>query len=183
MARDYIIGRTERVRELKALLRHKRAVYLPAFFYAGKTILLDQLAKALEGTVLRFDMGLDDWDEFHKQVQQTPNCTLLIDSLHRLDDATAQALSALIVNLGPGQRVVMAGRAQLPAHLHQLCATNVITVLDKDFVLFDKEEIVQLFLEYGVGIRPEDAAWLKQATWGWPLPLHITAQRLQREPG
>lgn len=183
MARDYIIGRTERVRELKALLQHKRAVYLPAFFYAGKTILLDQLAKALEGTVLRFDMGLDDWDEFHKQVQQTPNCTLLIDSLHRLDDATAQALSALIVNLGPGQRVVMAGRAQLPAHLHQLCATNVITVLDKEFVLFDKEEIVQLFLEYGVGIRPEDAAWLKQATWGWPLPLHITAQRLQREPG
>ena len=183
MARDYIIGRTERVRELKALLRHKRVVYLPAFFYAGKTILLDQLAKALEGTVLRFDMGLDDWDEFHKQVQQTPNCTLLIDSLHRLDDATAQALSALIVNLGPGQRVVMAGRAQLPAHLHQLCATNVITVLDKEFVLFDKEEIVQLFLEYGVGIRPEDAAWLKQATWGWPLPLHITAQRLQREPG
>ena len=85
MARDYIIGRTERVRELKALLRHKRVVYLPAFFYAGKTILLDQLAKALEGTVLRFDMGLDDWNEFHKQVQQTPNCTLLIDSLHRLD--------------------------------------------------------------------------------------------------
>ena len=85
MARDYIIGRTERVRELKALLQHKRAVYLPAFFYAGKTILLDQLAKALEGTVLRFDMGLDDWNEFHKQAQQTPNCTLLIDSLHRLD--------------------------------------------------------------------------------------------------
>ena len=56
----------------------------------------------------------------------------------------------------------MAGRAQLPAHLHQLCVTNVITVLDKEFVLFDKEEIVQLFLEYGVGIRPEDAAWLKE---------------------
>ena len=47
MANNYIIGRTERVRELKALLQQKQAVYLSAFFYAGKTVLLDQLAKAL----------------------------------------------------------------------------------------------------------------------------------------
>ena len=93
MANNYIIGRTERVRELKALLQQKQAVYLSAFFYAGKSVLLDQLAKALEGTVLRFDMGRDDWNQFQSQVQQTPDCTLLIDSLHRLDDATAQALS------------------------------------------------------------------------------------------
>ena len=182
MANNYIIGRTERVRELKALLQQKQAVYLSAFFYAGKSVLLDQLAKALEGTVLRFDMGRDDWNRFQSQAQRAPDCTLLIDSLHRLDDVTAQALSTLIANLGAGQRVVMAGRAQLPAYLHQLCATNVVAVLDKDFVLFDEEEIIQLFLEYGTAIKPEDAAWLKQNTWGWPVPLHITAQRLQRDP-
>ena len=51
MANNYIIGRTERVRELKALLQQKRAVYLSAFFYAGKTVLLDQLAKALEAVL------------------------------------------------------------------------------------------------------------------------------------
>ena len=183
MARNTIIGRTARVRELKALLQQKRAVYLSAFFYAGKTVMLDQLAKALEETVLHFDMGRDDWNQFQSQAQRTPDCTLLIDSLHRLDDVTAQALSALIANLGDGQRVVMAGRAQLPAHLHQLCATNVITLLDKDFVLFDEEEIVQIFLEYGIAVKPEDAAWLKKTTWGWPVALHITAQRLQRDPG
>ena len=183
MARNTIIGRTERIRELKALLKEKRAVYLSAFFYAGKTELLNQLAKSLEGTVLRFDMGRDDWNVFLKQARETPNCILLIDSLHRLDDATALSLAALIANLGAGQRVVMAGRAQLPAHLHQLCATNVIAVLGKDFVLMDEEEIVQLFLEYGVSLKPEDAAWLKQTAWGWPVPLHIAAQRLLREPG
>jgi hypothetical protein len=182
MANNYIIGRTERVRELKALLQQKRVVYFSAFFYAGKSVLMDQLAKALEGTVLRFDMGRDDWNRFQSQVQQTPDCTLLIDSLHRLDDAIAQALSTLIANLGDGQRVVMAGRAQLPAYLHQLCATNIVAVLDKDFVLFDEEEIIQLFLEYGTAIKPEDAAWLKQNAWGWPVPLHITAQRLLRDP-
>ena len=107
--------------------------------------------------MLRFDMGRDDWNRFQSQAQRTPDCTLLIDSLHRLDDATAQALSTLIANLGAGQRVVMAGRAQLPAYLHQLCATNVVAVLDKDFVLFDEEEIIQLFLEYGTAIKPEDA--------------------------
>ncbi|MBQ6325686.1 MAG: hypothetical protein IJI26_06435 [Clostridia bacterium] len=183
MAINTIIGRTERIRKLKALLQEKRAVYLSAFFYAGKTELLNQLAKSLEGTVLRFDMGRDDWNDFLKQARETPNCILLIDSLHRLDDATALSLAALIANLGAGQRVVMAGRAQLPAHLRQLCATNVITVLGKDFVLMDEEEIVQLFLDYGVSLKPEDAAWLKQTAWGWPVPLHIAAQRLQSEPG
>ena len=49
MAQEYIIGRTERVRELKALLQEKHALYLSAFFCSGKTLLLDQLAKALDG--------------------------------------------------------------------------------------------------------------------------------------
>ena len=182
MPQNDIIGRTERVRELKALLQERQAVYLSAFFCAGKTVLLDQLAKSLDGTVLRFDMGRDDWDGFVQQAREMPNCTLLIDSLHRLDDSTAQSLAALIANLGTNQRVVMAGRAQLPARLHQLCATNAITVLGKDFVLMDEEEIIQLFLEYGVNLKPEDAAWLQQTTWGWPVPLHVVARTLARDP-
>ena len=182
MARNAIIGRTERVRELKALLQEKQAVYLSAFFCAGKTELMNQLAKSLEGTVLRFDMGRDDWNAFLNQAHEMPNCTLLIDSLHRLDDTTAQSLAALIVGLGADQRVVMAGRAQLPAQLHQLCATNIIAILDKDFVLFNEDEIAQLFMEYGISLKLEDAAWLKRSSWGWPLQLHIVAQKLVREP-
>ncbi|MBQ8963748.1 MAG: hypothetical protein IJ089_08110 [Clostridia bacterium] len=182
MPMNTIIGRTERVRKLKALLQEKQVVYLSAFYCAGKTVLLDQLAKSLEGTVLRFEMGRDDWNVFQNQAQDTPKATLLIDSLHRLDDATAQSLASLIAKLDAGQCVVMAGRAQLPTYLRQLCATNVITVLDKDFVLMDEEEIIQLFLEYGVNIKPEDASWLKQNAWGWPISLHITAKALARDP-
>lgn len=61
MAQEHIIGRTGRVRALKKLLREKRVLYLSAFFGAGKTVLLNQLAQALEGPILRFDMGVDDW--------------------------------------------------------------------------------------------------------------------------
>jgi hypothetical protein len=87
MAGSIIIGRTERVRKLKALLKKKQVVYLSAFFCAGKTELLNQLAKSLDGTVLRFDMGQDDWNDFVKQVHETPKCTLLIDSLQRMEAA------------------------------------------------------------------------------------------------
>ena len=61
MAQGYIVGRTECVRELKTLLQEKHAVYLSAFFCSGKTLLLDQLAKALDGGILRFDVGRDNW--------------------------------------------------------------------------------------------------------------------------
>ena len=179
---DHIIRRTERVRELRELLGQKRALYLSAFFYAGKTVLLDQLAEALEGEVLRFDMARDDWETFAARVDARDSCTLLIDSLHLLSDVNAEALAGMIARLKPGQRAVLAGRAQLPSHLRELCATGVITLLGKDFVLMDVEEIRQLFLEYGVTLKAEDATWLKQAAWGWPLVLHMTAQELVRQP-
>lgn len=107
MAQEYIIGRTERVRELKTLLQEKHALYLSAFFCSGKTLLLDQLAKALDGVMLCFEVGRDNWTEFLNEVQKTPCCTLLIDSLHLLDNGTAQSLAALIATLGANQRVVM----------------------------------------------------------------------------
>ncbi|MDO5118358.1 MAG: hypothetical protein Q4D34_07720, partial [Eggerthellaceae bacterium] len=182
MTQSCVIGRTKRVSAMKDLLEEKQVLYLSAFFCAGKTVLLDQLAQALKGPVLRFNMGEDDWNTFSARVQTKPKCTLLIDSLHLLDESTAQSLSTLITHLKPEQRAVLAGRAQLPAYLYQLCATNVITVLDKSFVLMNEDEIIQLFLEYGVCLKPEDAAWLRQAAWGWPVALHIVAKTLLHDP-
>ena len=43
MAQPPIIRRTEKLRTLTALLQERGTVYLSAFFYSGKTVLLDQL--------------------------------------------------------------------------------------------------------------------------------------------
>ena len=182
MAREHIIGRTGRVRELKSLLREKQVLYLSSFFCTGKTVLLNQLAQALDGPVLRFDMGADGWQTFVGRVKETPECTLLIDSLHLMDDPTAEALNGLIAGLGNGQRAVLAGRAQKLVQMQQLCITGVITILDKEYVLLDEEEIRELFLSYHVMLRQGDIKWLKQTGWGWPIVLHAVAQALAKNP-
>lgn len=182
MAQEHIIGRTGRVRALKKLLQEKRVLYLSAFFGAGKTVLLNQLAQALEGPILRFDMGVDDWQTFADQVKETPECTLLIDSLHLLDDSTAEALTTLIAGLGEGQYAVLAGRAQLPTQLQLYITTGTITILGKDYILLNEEEIRQLFLSYHVALRQEDIQWLKNVSWGWPVVQHAAAQALVKNP-
>ena len=59
----------------------------------------------------------------------------------------SEGLTALLAGLPDGQCAILAGRGQLPAELHRLCSSGAITVLGRDFLMFDEEEIVQLFLE------------------------------------
>lgn len=182
MAKEHILHRSERIRTLKGLLREKRIIYLSAFFYSGKTVLLDQLATALSPTVKRFDAEKDEWAAFEDAVRSDPKCTLLIDSLQAMTDPKAlDAMSDYLSNLPKGQTAVLAGRAQLPLALETLCATGNIHILGKDFVLFDEEEICQLFLDYGLDLKPSDIAFLKERAWGWPVVLHNVANRLLKD--
>ena len=183
LAQSHIIGRTERVKALKRLLQENRILYLSSFFWSGKTVLLDQLARRLPGKALRFNVGDDDWAAFAASVEAAGDCVLLIDSLQRADHVTEEALAALLANLKEGQRAVLAGRAQLPVSLRALSIGGGLEVLGLDFVLFDEEEIRQLFLEYGIVLKGADVTWLKQMGQGWPLLMHIIARRSQQDPG
>ena len=184
MPQTHIIQRTGRLYRLKALLAEKRIVYLSAMFYTGKTVLLDQLAQGLPGLVLRFDAGTDDWFDFAARARAVDRATLLMDSLERLpSEAAAEDMAAFLSTLGDGVRAVLAGRAQLPAGLHKLCATGVIAMQDREFTLFDEEEIAQLFLDYGFALPPADIAYIKQRYWGHAVALHILARRLASAPG
>ena len=183
MAKEHILHRSERIRTLKGLLKEKRIIYLSAFFYSGKTVLLDQLATALASPVKRFDAEKDDWKAFEDAVRSELKCTLLIDSLQAMTDPKVlDALSNYLSNLPKAQTAVLAGRAQLPPALETLCATGDIHILGKDFVLFDEEEICQLFLDYGLELKPSDIAFFSESTWGWPVMMHNVANRLLKDP-
>lgn len=173
-----IVRRTEKLQKMVALLRDRKTVYLSAFFYSGKTILLDQLCETWNGKVLRFDSQHDDWNAFHDRVLHEKNALIVIDSVDHPSDTMASELATMLANLSEHQYAILSGRAQFPTELYSLCATGMITVLDKDFVMFDEEEIIQLFLEYGIELLPSDVRMIVEKLWGWAFSLHILAQQI-----
>lgn len=183
MAQDYIIRRTEKLRALKALLEEKHILYISAFFYSGKTVLLDQLEKRLDAPALRFDCGQDDWDAFAEQAAARPDAVLLIDGVERLDGEEARAaLGKLLLELPERQRAVLTGRAQQPAFLRRLLASGAAALLDREFVFLSVPEIEQLLLNYGVTLSPANLAYLKRVSLGWPVAIHSYAQRQAAAP-
>ena len=141
-------------------------------------MLLDQLCDTWDGRVLRFDSGRDDWTAFRDRAAAAGEGLLVIDSVDDPSPAMVEALAALLVGLNERQYAVLVGRAQLPTELHRLCVTGAIAMLDKDFVMFDGEEVVQLFLEYGIELRPADVQLILELLWGWAFGLHMLAQHI-----
>ena len=157
MAQLPIVRRTEKLREITALLKGRKIVYLSAFFYSGKTVLMNQLCDSWDGKVLRFDSQRDDWAAFYRLVQKEKEALIVIDSVDNPSYAMAAEIAAMLAALSERQSVLLTGRAQIPPALYSLCSTGMITVLGKDFVMFNDEEIIQLFLEYGIELTPHDS--------------------------
>lgn len=183
MAQPPIIRRTEKLRRLTALLKERRAAYLSAFFYSGKSVLLDQLCDVWIGPVLRYRSETDDWAAFRARVSEAEEGLIVIDSVDRPSAAMSEELATLLSGLKGGQCAILAGRGQLPAELHRLCASGVVAVVDRDFVMFDGEEIVQFFLEYGIELVPAEVKLILDRLWGWPFGMHILAQQISRRSG
>lgn len=179
---EHMIGRTEKVKQLREALKTTQIIYLSGFFSSGKTVLLDQLAHALGENVLRFDAEKDDWAAFELKARQASGAVLLIDTLNRIGGDEAEQLKTLLNSLTKGQRAVLAGRGQMPDFLHAMHANSLITVFDRDFILFEEEEIRQLFLSYGIVLKPVDVNYLHIMAGGWPTMLHSTAQLLAQDP-
>ena len=177
MAQPPIIRRTEKLREVTALLKDRRIVYLSAFFCSGKTVLLDQLCDAWEGNVLRFNSVGGDWEAFRNRVSEEKEALIVIDSIDSPSAAMEAELAGLLAGLSGKQYAILAGRAQLPSELHSLCSAGVVAKLDKAFMMFDEEEIIQLFLEYGIELLPSDVHLILESLWGWAFGLHILAQQ------
>ena len=179
-----IIRRTEKIRLLREMLRERGIVYLSSFFYSGKTVLLDQFAEGLSGPVLRFDCGRsEDFGAFLQRARESSPCVLLVDDLHLLSGADAEALSAFLYHLPEGTQALLSGRAQQPLHLQSLCARGIAAQLKWDFLMFSDDEIQQLFLEYGIPMKPSDIVNTQRATRGWVLCLQIVARKMLDAPG
>ncbi len=183
MAYPPIIRRTEKIRELTALLKKRRIVYISAFFYSGKTILLSQLTEAWNGPVLKFNARQDDWAAFRDRAREEKTALLVMDSFDHADHAMSSEIASLLAGLSENQYAVLSGRAQMPSELYSLCSAGVIARLGREFMMFDQEEIVQLFLEYELELTKNDVRLILEHLWGWPFGLHILAQQVLNHAG
>lgn len=177
MSQPPLIRRTEKLRELISLLKERKIVYLSSFFYSGKTVLLDQLCEAWDGHILRFHSRRDDWETFRRQMLQEKEALIVIDSVDNPSHLMEAELTELLAETPEGQYVVLSGRAQLPRELHSLCSSGVIAVLDNDFIMFDEEETIQLFLEYGIELLPAEVRLIRNQLHGWAFGLQILARQ------
>lgn len=178
MAQLPIVRRTEKLRDITALLKSRKIVYLSAFFYSGKTVLMDQLCESWDGKVLRFDSSRDDWETFYRLILQEKQALIAIDSVDNPSYAMGTEIAAMLSDLSENQYAILSGRAQLPQGLYNLCATGMITVLDKEYLFFSDEEIIQFFLEYGIELTSADVRMILESLWGWPFGLHILARQM-----
>ena len=97
MGRAHVIGRTEKVKQLRDLLKETQIVYISSFFYSGKTMLLNQLAQSQNGPVLFFSAGQDDWPAFVRAAKEHPDALLIVDDLQYLSLSEKQGRSAAAI--------------------------------------------------------------------------------------
>ena len=178
MAQPPIIRRTEKIREAASLLKERRIVYISAFFYSGKTVLLSQLCDAWDGPILWFRPEEEEWTCFRQRAAEAKGSLLVIDSIDHPAPEMEGRLTSLLAQTKDTHYIILAGRAQMPAELHSMCASGVIATLGREFMMFDAEEIVQLFLEYGLELLPSDVQMILSRLWGWAFGLHMLARRL-----
>ena len=178
-----IVGRTEKVRTIRNLLDSGKMVYLASFFLGGKSVLMEQTANSMKGTVLRYNGEKEDWYAFSEKAKQVPDALLLIDNIQWLTlGPEEESFRTFLEERPKGQRIIMAGRAQSPACFQQFIINGELAVLSIGFMLFSEEEIEQLFLYYDIRLSPADVAWLKKRTMGWVFPLNTIAQRMSTDP-
>ena len=96
MAQQPIIRRTEKLHTLTGLLKQRRAVYISAFFYSGKSVLLDQLCASWSGDVLRFNSERDDWADFKARLAEAGEALIVIDSVDHPSAAMSEDLAELL---------------------------------------------------------------------------------------
>ena len=178
-----MVGRTDKVRTIRKLLDSGKMVYLGSFFLGGKTVLMEQTASSVKGTVLRYNGEKDDWYEFLEIAAQHPDALLLIDNIQWLTlGPEEESFRTFLENRPKGQKILMAGRAQRPACFHPFLISGELAPLGIGFMLFSEEEIEQLFLYFDIRLSPADVEWLKKRTMGWVFPLRSFAQRMSMDP-
>ena len=152
-------------------MQRGRVLFCSAPCGFGKTALAGELLRGKN--VLRLDASSADfslaspaggWD------------ILLIDDLqHMQEEHDWQALCELIRS-EPAKRFVLLSRGAPPGCLTAFRYSGLMTTLEADDLLFDREDIRRLFTANGISVTEGEISGILKESIGYPLGIAVTAR-------
>lgn len=154
-----------------SFMERGRVLFFSAPCGFGKSTLSDALLSGRD--VLRLNAGAadfalpalsDGWD------------ILLIDDFQMIPaEDGGQALCELIRS-DPGKRFLLLSRGAPPGYLTAFQYSGLMTTLEADDLLFDREDICKYFSGCGVAVTDSETGGILRESVGYPLGVAVTAR-------
>ena len=154
-----------------SFMERGRVLFFSAPCGFGKSTLSDALLSGRD--VLRLNAGaadfalpapLDGWE------------ILLIDDFQMIPaEDGGQALCELIRS-DPGKRFLLLSRGAPPGYLTAFQYSGLMTTLEADDLLFDREDICKYFSGCGVAVTDSEIGGILRESVGYPLGVAVTAR-------
>ena len=148
-----------------------RVLFFSAPCGFGKTALADALLSGRD--VLRRNAGAAD---FALHALSDGWDILLIDDFQMLSpESDGQALCELIRS-DPARRFVLLSRGAPPGYLTAFQYSGLMTTLEADDLLFDREDIRKYFSGCGIPVTDSEIGGILRESVGYPLGIAVTAR-------
>ena len=152
-------------------LQQGRVLFFSAPCGFGKSVAADALLSGRD--VLRLDAGAAD---FSLTALESGWNILLIDNFQQMqEERDGQALCELI-RADPARRFVLLSRGAPPGYLTAFQYTGLMTTLEADDLLFDREDIRKFFAASGVPVTDGEVSGILRESIGYPLGVAVTAR-------
>ena len=154
-----------------SFMERGRVLFFSAPCSFGKSTLSDALLSGRD--VLRLNAGAAD---FALPALSDGWEILLIDDFQMIPaEDGGQALCELIRS-DPGKRFLLLSRGAPPGYLTAFQYSGLMTTLEADDLLFDREDICKYFSGCGVAVTDSETGGILRESVGYPLGVAVTAR-------
>ena len=154
-----------------SFMERGRVLFFSAPCGFGKSMLSDALLSGRD--VLRLNAGAAD---FALPALSDGWEILLIDDFQMIPaEDGGQALCGLIRS-DPGKRFLLLSRGAPPGYLTAFQYSGLMTTLEADDLLFDREDICKYFSGCGVAVTDSEIGGILRESVGYPLGVAVTAR-------
>ena len=154
-----------------SFIQRGRVLFVSAPCGFGKSTLADAL---LEGrSVLRLSAGAPDFS-----LDALPEAwdILLIDDFQQIPEGSEEQTLCQLIRSGAVRHFVFLSRGVPPSYLTAFQYAGLMTTLEAEDLLFDREDIRKYFALSGVPITDSEISGLLKGSIGYPLGIAVTAR-------
>ena len=155
------------------VMRNGRILFFSAPCGFGKTAVANALLRKWRTLCLRADaldfslQGLpDEWD------------ILLIDDFQLIQEKEQMQALCDLIRANPARRFVLLSRGVPPACMAAFRYTGLMTTLEPDDLLFDREDIRRYFADNKIPVTESEISVIVKESLGCPLGVVITARQM-----